>query len=152
MVDLVVPSLPGQMDMLARIVGEWATSLGSPGVPSWLDGGCHAWGVGDDRLAVLAVEGDRVLGFASAATVRALPWPGRTDSGYAHLDGLYVLPEQRRRGIAASLMTALADIAAEAGLRAIDVQADPEAMAFYASQGFRPVGNAMKLGLSREGA
>jgi GNAT superfamily N-acetyltransferase len=69
---------------------------------------------------------------------RSLPeWPGT-----AELKRMYVVPEQRRRGLARLLLAALEDAIRAAGYRQVWLETgtgQPEALALYASAGYRPI-------------
>jgi GNAT superfamily N-acetyltransferase len=79
----------------------------------------------------VAVAGETVVGFASTVPTGAA----------LELEDLFVDPPRTRQGIARLLV---ADALAEArrlGL-AVEVTANPDAMAFYTAVGFRPIGTA----------
>ena len=78
--------------------------------------------VADGRVRV-AVDGGAVVGFATF-TPSADAW---------ELDDLFVAPAHMRRGFATALVRHLL---AEADVAAIEVTANPHAMAFYRSVGF----------------
>jgi len=62
----------------------------------------------------VAYSAGRPVGFAEAA-VRSDYVNGTTSSPVAFLEGIYVLPEARRKGVAASLVLAVADWARSVG-------------------------------------
>ena len=68
----------------------------------------------------------------------------RSCDGIAELKRMYVVPGHRRAGIARRLLAALERAAAELGYRLLRLEtgtAQPEAMALYASSGYRPIDN-----------
>lgn len=79
-----------------------------------------------DRV-VLALEGERVVGFVTALSDGVL---------YACVSLLEVLPEYRRGGIGSELMRRV--LGALSNLYAIDVVCDPELQPFYQRLGLRP--------------
>jgi GNAT superfamily N-acetyltransferase len=83
------------------------------------------------RVAVNA-EG-RPIGFSAV-----LPRVGQT----LELDGLFVLPERMRRGIGGRLVDDVVERARRDGIRRIEVDANPGALAFYERHGFRQTGVA----------
>ncbi len=56
------------------------------------------------------------------------------------LEHLWVDPEFQRHGIGGALMQRALALAAEAGLRRVEVDSDPSALAFYQRLGARPCG------------
>jgi GNAT superfamily N-acetyltransferase len=60
--------------------------------------------------------------------------------GDADLDGLFVEPDIRRRGVGRSLVEHCAQIALTRGCRALHVISNPHAEEFYLSCGFNPFG------------
>jgi GNAT superfamily N-acetyltransferase len=80
---------------------------------------------------VLVLDG-RIAGFAAL-----LPRP----DGDAELDGLFVEPDLRRRGVGRSLVEHCAEVALGRGSRAIHVVGNPHADAFYLSCGFSTIGS-----------
>ena len=69
-----------------------------------------------DGLVLLALEGDVVAGFAEAA-IRRDYVNGCETSPVAFVEGIYVVPDQRGRGVARALITAVEDWALEQGLK-----------------------------------
>ena len=99
-----------------------------------------------ERLLLVAADGERILGLASAAIydVRALPsysdtWV--TGEKVGETKFLVVSPDARGRGIGAALMDAMDDAFAERGVQDQFVGAiEPNegAIRFYQARGFRP--------------
>ena len=89
-------------------------------------------GVDAARTIVAVVDGT-IVGFATA---------GPVVDGTAELDDLFVDPERHRRGIGRALMGEVAARVRSAGGSRVDVTANPDALAFYRSVGFRAVGEA----------
>lgn len=69
-----------------------------------------------DLLVLVAREKDTVIGFAEAA-IRRDCVNGCETSPVAFLEGIYVMPERRRQGIASALIAAVEQWACEQGLR-----------------------------------
>jgi ribosomal protein S18 acetylase RimI-like enzyme len=86
-------------------------------------------GISDGRTRV-AVEGDRVLGFATVTVV----------DGVADLEDLFVDPECHRRGIARRLIEDTVAILRATGHRALTVTGNPHALEFYRAVGFVEIG------------
>lgn len=80
---------------------------------------------------VLELSG-RIAGFAALLS--------RPD-GDADLDGLFVEPDTRRRGVGRSLVEHCMQIAFARGSRALHVIGNPHAEAFYLSCGFETIGH-----------
>jgi len=75
--------------------------------------------------------GGRIAGFAALLS--------RPD-GDADLDGLFVEPDIRRRGVGRALVEHCAKIALASGARALHVIGNPHAEAFYLSCRFKAIG------------
>ena len=87
----------------------------------------------DNACTLAALEGDRLLGYASAQSV--------LDEGY--LNNIAVRPDCRRRGVASGLMEALLAWGAEQGLAFLTLEVRPSnaaAYALYRKLGFDVVG------------
>lgn len=82
------------------------------------------------RLFVLEWEG-AIVGFSAV-----LPRP----DGDTELDGLFVEPNTRRRGIGRSLVEHCAHVARSQGSTALHVVGNPHAENFYAACGFKVIG------------
>jgi putative acetyltransferase len=64
------------------------------------------------------------------------------DDDDAELDVMYVAPDYRRRGVARMLLVALEEHARAAGISRVLLRCgdpQPEAMRFYADEGFTPI-------------
>ena len=81
----------------------------------------------------VAVAGGRVAGFATLSFTNAS----------AEVEDLFVDPAWARRGIGRALVEEIASIARAAGSPFMEVDANPHALAFYASVGFVAVGEAV---------
>ena len=69
-----------------------------------------------DLLVLVAREGDTVIGFAEAA-IRRDYVNGCETSPVAFVEGIYVMPQQRRRGVAKAMIAAIEAWAEQRGLR-----------------------------------
>ena len=69
-----------------------------------------------DMLVLLALEGDAVIGFAEAA-IRNDYVNGCETSPVAFVEGIYVEPQQRRRGVAKAMVAAIQVWVQQQGLR-----------------------------------
>ena len=87
-------------------------------------------------FVVLALEGDRVVGFVTAISDGVLS---------AYISLLEVLPEYQRRGVGRELMQQLMQRinALLEGLYMIDVLCDEDVLSFYEQLGFEAAGGAM---------
>ena len=88
-------------------------------------------GLAEGRTYV-AEENGSVVGFAT--------WAG--DGGAVELEDLFVDPDWRRRGIAASLVSQIVDVLRARGVWCLEVTANPHAQGFYAAAGFVDCGTA----------
>jgi GNAT superfamily N-acetyltransferase len=80
----------------------------------------------------LAEQEGAVVGFAS--------WVPAQNSVY--LEDLFVEPAWMRRGIATALVARIVGVLASRGVSSLEVTANPHALAFYRSVGFRDIGAA----------
>lgn len=80
-------------------------------------------------VRVVTDEHDRPIGFSTVTR--------RGDA--VELDGLFVVPSQMRRGLGSELVADLVRRARDAGVRRIEVDANPGAVPFYERHGFRQV-------------
>jgi ribosomal protein S18 acetylase RimI-like enzyme len=79
----------------------------------------------------VAVDGDALLGFSAVLAL---------EPDAVELDGLFVDPDQMRRGIGAALVADVVAIAREGGAARLEVTANRNALAFYERNGFAAVG------------
>lgn len=120
------------------------------------------------RFALVAREGDVLLGVAGVKTsqgglvggkladLRAefglfgALWRGLflsllerdLEPGVCQMDGIFVEPSARGKGVGTALLTAVADLAHSSGARVVRldvIDTNPRAEALYARQGFEPV-------------
>ena len=80
----------------------------------------------------IAEEDGSVVGFATWAMA----------DGVTELEDLFVDPDWRRRGIATALLSRIADVLREQGVRCLEVTANPDAQGFYEAAGFTDCGTA----------
>ena len=88
-------------------------------------------GLADGRTYVAEEDGS-VVGFATWAEA----------GGTFELEDLFVDPGWRRRGIAASLVSRIADVLRARGVQCLEVTANPHAEGFYIAAGFIDCGLA----------
>lgn len=88
-------------------------------------------GLAEGRTYV-AEEDGTVVGFATWAEA----------GGTVELEDLFVDPGYRRRGIAAALLSRIAEVLRARGAEYLEVTANPHAMGFYRAVGFTGVGTA----------
>jgi len=123
-------------ETLYALWDEWVERE-SP-VPEWVEGGREGTRAGIDEAvragsAVIAEEGDEVLGFACGVM---------QGSRLGDLTELYVRPRARRHGLAQELVRAVVSELAERGAAFVTVGGPPDdapARSFYEKAGFRPV-------------
>ena len=96
--------------------------------PEWL--ALPTRGIREGRMRLAADEGNVVVGFATFLV----------KDGVAELEDLFVDSGHRRRGIAELLVLDICERLRELGFEALEVTANPHAMAFYEYMGFVPCG------------
>ncbi|HEX2894928.1 MAG TPA: GNAT family N-acetyltransferase [Marmoricola sp.] len=133
---------PGRVDagdgaaLLAAFAAEIAElydglDIGAPGMPT----------AGPDDLG--PPGGAFLVGYAGDAPV-CCGGVKRLPDGACELKRMYVVPAARRQGIARALLHALEETARELGFRTARMDTGPRqqhALAFYESEGYRPIGN-----------
>jgi ribosomal protein S18 acetylase RimI-like enzyme len=102
--------------------------------PEWLELPTDDLAAGRTRVAV--DDGGTVVGFASYAVVE----------GVAELTDLFVDPGSMRRGVGTALVEDLVARLGFLGYGALEVTANPHALAFYERTGFVEVGAAATAG------
>lgn len=103
---------------------------------------------GAGRRAWVARRADGIpVGMANAATFERMPVPGRTAARWIYVANVFVRPESRRQGVAADLLREV--VAWARAERMVRVVLAPSEMSvpFYASLGFRPADDLLRLDL-----
>ncbi|MFC7486994.1 N-acetyltransferase family protein [Knoellia sp. CPCC 206453] len=103
---------------------------------------------GASRRAWIVRGGDGIpIGMANAAIFERMPVPGTGSARWLYVANVFVLPENRRRGIAADLMNAIVQWARAEGMVRIVLAPSEVSIPFYASLGFRAADDLMRLDL-----
>ena len=123
----------GDAASVAQLLHDFNTEYEdfTPGVPT-LTGRLGELLAEEQIIALLA--GDPALGFA-LLRLRPSLWAKASD---AYLEELYVVPDQRRKGIGRALLNAATDAARNAGANHFELttgETDTEARALYESRG-----------------
>jgi GNAT superfamily N-acetyltransferase len=103
---------------------------------------------GDDRVLFLAKNEALCVGFANLAIVEAPENGIHVARSYAHLDNMYVLPQHRNAGVAASLLAASVEWCKQKRIPILELQvynANVDALRFYKAQGFSEYLTKMEL-------
>jgi ribosomal protein S18 acetylase RimI-like enzyme len=105
----------------------------------------------DDALAVVARDGDQVVGYAVGRITTMPPFFAHRHRGYIH--DVYVRPGYRRRGIGRRLVEEILAWLRRHGVTLVEltVAARNEAIPFWERLGFRVYMHQMKLDLTRPG-
>ncbi|MDQ3146961.1 MAG: N-acetyltransferase family protein [Actinomycetota bacterium] len=96
------------------------------------------------RAAVVAVEGEEVLGFGALSPYRDRPAYSTTVE-----DSVYVRRDQRGQGVGRALLTELVTVARESGFHGMVariVDGHQASLALHASLGFDVVGTELEVG------
>src|SRR4051812_31082648 len=95
-----------EVDQIARLRSQW-----HPDAPEEPDFADHLaeWlqAEGDRRTTWLAWLGDAPVGMASLLEYRRMPRPGRLDSRWGYVGNMFVVEDERDRGIGSALLTAI---------------------------------------------
>lgn len=85
---------------------------------------------------------------ANAAIFERMPVPGRGSARWLYVANVFVLPDHRRRGIAATLMSDIVEWARAEGMVRVVLAPSEMSIPFYESLGFRPAEDLMRLDLA----
>lgn len=85
---------------------------------------------------VVAVRDEVVVGMAWLATVSRPPTPAAMVRHSGDVQSVYVVPEERDRGLGGRLMRAVLSIARELGFERVTVHSSERAISMYARHGF----------------
>jgi len=99
------------------------------------------------RAWVARGAGGIPVGMANAAIFERMPVPGKGAAQWIYVANVFVLPAHRRQGIAADLMNAIVEWARVEGMVRIVLAPSEMSIPFYASLGFRPADDLMRLDL-----
>jgi ribosomal protein S18 acetylase RimI-like enzyme len=124
----------GDAANVARLLHDFNTEYEdyTPGVPALTE---RLGELLADGAIIVLLAGDPPTGFA-LFRLRPSLW---AKAGDAYLEELYVIPEQRRKGIGGALLDASIEAAREAGANHFELttgETDTEARALYESRGF----------------
>lgn len=135
--------------IVAALRLQFARDLGVPPERGYLDRVAEAWlaDLGDRPTWVAEHEGEHA-GFLQTHRVSQLPWPGRPDVTWLHLDALFVPPPHRDTGVGRALFDAMVVWAREAEVSFVRLDAPEEAARrFFSQLGFRSPHRLMELNL-----
>jgi ribosomal protein S18 acetylase RimI-like enzyme len=122
---------PGDAAPIAALLGE----LDYPAEPGAVEQRLGSLEAESDAAALVAVNREDVIGVVAYALFRPLERDGRQ----CRVTTLAVAPAHRRRGVAASLLAAVEEVARDRGCFRLEVTTRPdraEALAFYERHGF----------------
>lgn len=95
------------------------------------------WLANDSHVAFVArLAGSEVVGMSWLAVVPRVPRPGLIDRRSADIQSVYVLPEQRGKGIGSALVQAASDHAARVGVGRVTVHSGSRSVPVYERLGF----------------
>jgi GNAT superfamily N-acetyltransferase len=144
---------PDDLGDLARLRTDWTVAMGA--VPAEADtrgfdsrlrdwwerqaGTRHAWLVRD--------EDDEAVGMANVQVFERMPRPGVPDSRWAYVANVWVDQSHRRGGLGTELMTYLVEWCRAEGMERIVLNPSDMSQGSYASLGFRPADDLLRLDL-----
>ena len=97
------------------------------------------------HMACFAMRGEEPTGCGGICLQRELPSPDNPSGLCAYLMNIYVAPEERRTGTGNAIVAWLVDRALRAGAGKIYLETTEAGRPLYASRGFRPMPDMMKL-------
>lgn len=106
------------------------------GLDDYVCGFTGWWEGRDDFHAVVAVDGQRVVGMGFLALAGRVPVPGAMDRRTGDIQSVYVLPEYRNQGIGSMVVRALVELGREHGCSRVTVHSGSRAIPVYERAGF----------------
>ncbi|KGN36153.1 GNAT family N-acetyltransferase [Knoellia subterranea] len=146
---LVTLVAAGELDDLIALRLAWKPAESDADAAALADD-LRAWWErnGAGRRAWIARGADGIpLGMANAAIFERMPVPGRPAGRWVYVANVFVVPEHRRQGVAAALMTEIVAWARAEGMVRIVLAPSEMSIPFYASLGFWPADDLMRLDL-----
>lgn len=150
------PVRPGELAAVAELRWRWVQELyGTPGsaleefVPRFT-----AWArenASSHRCMVL-LRGEAVIGMAWLATTRRVPHPRAFERASGDVQCVYVVPDERDRGLGGELIEAVVSWARELGLERVTVHSGDRAVGAYSRHGFEPSPRLLQYEVGRDRA
>lgn len=139
--------------IVAALHLQFARDLGMPPERGFLDRVAESWRAeAADRPTWIAERSGEHAGLLETRRIRRLPWPGRPDSSWLHVDALFVPAGHRGQGVGRALVDAMVGWAGATDVRFVRLNAPEEpARRFYAHLGFRSPLRLMELDLRSRG-
>lgn len=102
----------------------------------------------DSHIAFVALKERQAVGMAWIATVERTPTPSAMTRKYGHLQSVYVVPEERDRGVGSALLERVKEEAQRLGLDYLLVHPSARSVSFYRRGGFNETDEFLVLRLS----
>lgn len=99
------------------------------------------------RHAVVAHVAGTPVGMANGQVFSRMPAPGRPSARWLYAANVYVGEAHRRQGVGRTLVQALVDFAEREGMVRVVLAPSAMSVPLYASLGFRPADDLMRLDL-----
>ena len=127
---------PDDVGAIAALRGQWGDGE-APDDPG-LEDRLVAWmaAEGGRRTIWLATVDDEPVGLASLFEYLRMPSPGRPDARWGYVGNMFVRADFRNRGIGATLLKAITDVADERGYARLILRPTPRSIPFYTRAGF----------------
>lgn len=140
---------PDDALVVAALHLQFARELGMAPEPGYLDRVASTWLADHEHRPTWLAQGrGEHAGILETRHVYELPWPGRPDSSWLHIGGLFVAPSHHDRGMGRALTEAMVAWARARDVTRIRVRApDDRAREFYERLGFVSPGRLMELDL-----
>ncbi|MFE0022216.1 GNAT family N-acetyltransferase [Amycolatopsis sp. NPDC059021] len=148
MEDITIrPARPDDLSAVAELRWNWAQEIyGTPDlsleefVPRFV-----AWAQETSHRCLVLVRGQVVVGMAWLAITGRVPHPRAIERRSGDVQCVYVVPEERDRGLGGGLIEAVLAWASELGLERVTVHSSDRAIPAYVRHGFEASPSLLQL-------
>lgn len=137
----IVRAGPEDAFVVAALSLQFALAMGAEREDGYLDRAADHWLRHHAQLPVWIAQRDGShAGYLQAVRMTETTWPGQPvgTRGRLWIQGMFVAPDHRRRGVGTSLLAACESWAKGAGIAVLRLRCEPGAERFYEAVGFEP--------------
>ena len=133
---------------VARMRTDWTVAQGGSPEPGFEQELRDWWDrESAHRRAWVATAAGRAVGMANLMLFERMPRPGRDAGRWAYVANVWVDPAHRSRGVGRLLMATALDWCRDQGLVRVVLNPSEMSVPLYASLGFRPADDLMRVDL-----